>query len=63
MNMKITNEKLEEIINLFCVVDPRPYPDGTGVWGKDTEIFSTDEEQTGLSKARVAIREILSDMI
>lgn len=56
---KLTDKQLDEIINLFCVVDYRPYPEGTGIWGADTEIFSEDEDKSAIQKAREAIREII----
>lgn len=46
------NKMADEIIDLFCVVDDKPYPNGTGIWGKDTEIYSTDKNETARDKAR-----------
>jgi len=57
-----SNDKiLDKIIELFCVVDDRKYPEGTGVWGMDTELFSTDSDgKTGREKAREALRKIIT---
>ena len=49
------NKLADEIMEMFCVVDDRPYPEGTGIWGMDTELFSTDENETARSKARKKI--------
>jgi hypothetical protein len=50
--MKISNQKLDKIIDLFCVVGDYSNKDNS-VWGMDTEIFETRQ------KARDAILEIL----
>ena len=49
------NKLADEIMEMFCVVDDRPYPEGTGIWGMDTELFSTEENETARSKARKKI--------
>ena len=59
LDLEELNKLADEIIEMFCVVDDIPYPDGTGIWGKDTEIYSTDENGTARSKARKdVIREV-----
>jgi len=55
----MNKDKYDKILELFCVVDDTPYPQGTGVWGMDTELFSTDEKSIGRKKAKEAIKEIL----
>jgi hypothetical protein len=57
--IKLTDKKIDDIINLFCIVDMRSYPDGLGIWGKDTELYSTDIKELAIVKARRKIREIL----
>ena len=51
--MKIADKTLDKIIELFCTVDDRPHPEGTGVWGMDTELFETRQG------ARDALKKIL----
>ena len=59
LDLKELNKIADKIIEIFCVVDDIPYPNGTGIWGKDTEIYSTDKNETARSKARKdIIREI-----
>jgi len=55
LNLEEMNKLADEIMEMFCVVDDRPYPEGTGIWGMDTELFSTDENETARSKARKKI--------
>jgi len=55
----LTDKQCDKIMELFCSIDDTKYPAGTGVWGADTELFSTDNESTGREKARKAIREII----
>ena len=55
LDLEEMNKLADEIMEMFCVVDDRPYPEGTGIWGMDTELFSTDENETARSKARKKI--------
>lgn len=57
--MKITDKQIKKIIQLFCIIDERKYPYSTGIWGKDTELYNTDENKTALEKAIKDIRKIL----
>lgn len=50
--MKISNQKLDEIIDLFCIVGNGENKDKS-VWRMDTEIFETRQN------ARDAINKIL----
>lgn len=63
LNLRKLNKLADEIIELFCVVDDEPYPKGTGIWGKDTELFSTDEKRTAREKAREEVINIIRQHI
>jgi len=52
LDLKEMNKLADEIIEMFCIIDDRPYPESTGVWGMDTELFSADENETARDKAR-----------
>ncbi len=55
LDLEEMNKLADEIMEMFCVVDDRPYPEGTGIWGMDTELFSTNENETARSRARKKI--------
>jgi hypothetical protein len=50
MNIK----KIDEIIKLFCDIEEN------SIWGKDTELYCTDEKQSAIEKAREDVLMIIN---
>jgi hypothetical protein len=59
-NKKWKKDYVDKIIELFCVVDDRPYPNGS-VYGKDTELYSSSVDETAREKAREDVKELIKN--